>query len=182
VPAWENVAVVAIACAFANVTVPGPEILLQVVVTGPGLPSSVTVPVSAAAPCRGTLLMSEPALTIGATFTGVRKVSIRKGGIRPSLASAVRRPMLPAAFWMVSTTALPRAQVGWLTISCRIGLSCGVRWFGPSSRMTVQFGTLFHGTLATVGVRLEMLNFDPVATLLPWRNGGALPASWPRIT
>ena len=139
---------------------PGPETLLQVVVTvGPGLPSSVTVPSSDAVPTTFTLA-SAPALTMGATLgSGVRKVSVRYGGIRPSLASAVRRPVLPAAFWMVNTTALPRAQVGWLTISCRIVASCGVRWFGPSSRTIVHAGTLFHAALATVGVRLEMLNF-----------------------
>src|SRR5437763_9294012 len=47
VPAVENVAVVTLALAFANVTVPGPLTFVQVVVTTPGgfgSPSSVTVP------------------------------------------------------------------------------------------------------------------------------------------
>ena len=35
-------------------------------------------------------------------------------------------------------------------ISCRIGLSCGVRWSG--STMTVEAGTLFDATVAAVGV------------------------------
>ena len=49
-PATLNVAVVSMALALPNVTVPGPETVVQLVVSEPptGRPSSVTVPFKAA--------------------------------------------------------------------------------------------------------------------------------------
>src|SRR5207237_2987404 len=65
VPAVPNVAVVTVSFACANVTVPGPLTLLQVVVgSPPGWPSSVTTPASEAGAGVDTT-SSEPAFTTG---------------------------------------------------------------------------------------------------------------------
>ena len=71
-PCAEKVAVVSTADASANVTVPGPDTTLQVVVTvagGLGRPSSVAVPSSDAASDSATDA-SGPASTVGAWFCG----------------------------------------------------------------------------------------------------------------
>jgi hypothetical protein len=69
VPDAENVAVVASAFAFPNVTVPGPLNLLQVVVTllPTGNPSSVAVP-DKLAPAGNVIVEPVPAFTFGAVF------------------------------------------------------------------------------------------------------------------
>ena len=67
-PAAENVAVVSMAEASPNVTSPGPETLLQVVVTAPGglgRPSSVTVPSRFAEAGGNMIVWLLPALTVG---------------------------------------------------------------------------------------------------------------------
>src|SRR5690606_11932373 len=72
-----NRAVVSTARLLANVTVPGPLSLLQVVVRDSvGLPSSATVPLSVASAVIATV-RSGPAETIGATFAGGGVVGAR---------------------------------------------------------------------------------------------------------
>ena len=71
-PAWEKVAVVSTWEALPKVTVPGPESLVQVVVTDPGglgSPSSLTVPLRLAASGIVTVRLG-PASTDGAVFAG----------------------------------------------------------------------------------------------------------------
>src|SRR5215204_1619224 len=71
VPSIPNCAVVTAEAAFANVTVPGPETLVHVVVSvlPKGQPSSVAVPFKVAAAGRRTV-WSGPALTTGGWFSG----------------------------------------------------------------------------------------------------------------
>src|SRR2546425_469505 len=68
VPAAENVAVVAAELGLANVTVPGPLDLLQVIVRA--LSTSTAVPASVAA-AGSVTFRSGPALTTGGSLTGV---------------------------------------------------------------------------------------------------------------
>src|SRR5437773_2733991 len=66
VPDAEKLAVVTVSFGCANVTVPGPLTLLQVVIgSPPGWPSSVTTPTSDAV-TDGATTSSEPAFTAGA--------------------------------------------------------------------------------------------------------------------
>ena len=67
-PGVENVAFVDAALGFANVTVPGPLVLVHVTIGDPPTPSSTSEPVSAAVPGGNVIVWSGPALTTGAVL------------------------------------------------------------------------------------------------------------------
>src|SRR3954470_196064 len=92
-PRFENVAVVEIAAALPNTTVPGPLTFVHCVDTPvPGRPSSETVPVSVATVVGVVIVWSAPALTDGARLIKPVTVTVTVSVVRnsPSDADSVR--------------------------------------------------------------------------------------------
>ncbi len=155
----EKVALVSAAVALVKVTVPGPEVRDQVLVSVPeaGRPSSVMVPSRDAVAGR-VIAWSAPALTTGGWLVGPPEpvvYSTWRSGAKlapPSNASAVLRPVPRNC----TASALPWAQPARLTTACTSDARFGVRWAVPASPTTVQSGGV-HAMLAAVVARFAML-------------------------
>ena len=165
---------------FVGVGLPNIAVNLAKRTIAPELELVYEAGVFGARPARLPLSIGDPTIVTGATApmltTGavlgiaVSNSSSSTGGVRPSLASAVRRPEP----WKKKAAALPRCQSGRSTISWRMVFSSGVSCAGPASPPSAPGASHLGTGQVTLAA---VLGRDEMSLFLPWVKVSGLPSA-----